>query len=95
MDLCEHPWPYLAEMFECKSVENKNAKLLCLLCQPKAKELSSSVSSLSNLRKHVQVRAWSLCITQGPIFKFKKRQHSTFQFDHLHTHHCVCEALNY
>ena len=33
-------------------------KLTCLLCSPKVKECSASLSSLSNLRKHVQV-GWS------------------------------------
>ena len=50
-----HPWPYLSDMFAIKSISKTNAKVTCLLCAPKYKECSSSLSSLSNLRTHVKV----------------------------------------
>ena len=54
-----NPWPHLETMFQFKSVAGQIVKLTCLLCSPKVKECSASLSSLSNLRKqHVQV-GWS------------------------------------
>ena len=50
-----HPWPYFSDMFAIKSISKTNAKVTCLLCAPKYKECSSSLSSLSNLQTHVKV----------------------------------------
>ena len=50
-----HPWLYLSDMFAIKSISKANVKLTCLLCAPKYKECSSSLSSLSNLHTHVKV----------------------------------------
>lgn len=55
VNVAAHPWPYLSDMFAIKSINKANVKLTCLLCAPKYKECSSSLSSLSNLRTHVKV----------------------------------------
>lgn len=54
-DNIAHPWPYLSSMFAFKSINGMKVKLSCLLCCPKGKECSASLSSLSNLRTHVKV----------------------------------------
>ena len=53
-----NPWLHLETMFQFKSVVGQIMKLTCLIRSPKVKECSVSLSSLSNLRKHVQV-GWS------------------------------------
>ena len=57
-----HPWPYLEKLFQFKSIERQTVRLTCLLCQPKVKECSASLSSMSNLRKHVQVSSSVCCL---------------------------------
>lgn len=54
-------------MFQFKSVVGQIVKFNCLLCSPTNKECSASLSSLSNLRKHVQVSRLCLLINNSCI----------------------------
>lgn len=53
-------WPHLSPMFKqiTKTCKDKNIEFQCLLCIPTKKYLSTSISSYSNLRKHISVSSF-------------------------------------
>ena len=50
----DNPWPYLKDYFTfiCKKSNRKNLEFRCISCKPKVKNLSTSILSANNLRKH-------------------------------------------
>ena len=51
----ESPWPYLEKYMSLNETTEKNYVFRCLLCNPKKKLLSTSKTSNTNLRTHIQV----------------------------------------
>lgn len=53
-------WSHLRDFFKFDTHDKKTGKLSfqCLLCKPKKKYISASVSSNSNLRTHIKVNKY-------------------------------------
>ena len=51
----ESPWPYLDCFFKFEIKEKNADKFECLLCKPRSVEISSYISSPSNLQKYIKV----------------------------------------
>ncbi|KAJ8381041.1 hypothetical protein SKAU_G00018190 [Synaphobranchus kaupii] len=51
----ESPWPYLDKYMTLTETTEKTYVFRCLLCSPKMKLLSTSKTSNTNLRTHIQV----------------------------------------
>lgn len=49
------PWPYLQRYMRLVESSDKKYVFRCLLCNPKTKLLSTSKTSNTNLRTHIQV----------------------------------------
>ena len=61
-------WKF-AKYFQFQQEKNNNISVLCKLCLPAKKCLSSSKDSTSNLKKHLQVRYYnSLSSSRPPSF---------------------------
>jgi len=50
-----YPWPYLSKFMSLKETTSKGYTFVCNLCKPKFKTLSTSKTSSTNLRTHIQV----------------------------------------
>ena len=49
----EHPWPYLATLFEFIGVSGTTYRFKCISCLPKVTECAAYCNSPSNLKKHM------------------------------------------
>lgn len=77
----ENPWPQIANFFLYldKKACGKSIYFQCLLCRPKFKKLSTSVTSTNNLKKHVScVHPHHLKKLQDCIDSAKKQKKRTF-----------------